>query len=264
MKFSVARSAGDKFLMHHQSDFEQLIQHVFSIVLSEQAAAENKNVSPQASFFIWVFASINHRFRAIPMVLASPRILYNLLFNCALHDMSSVCASLAIYKAAFEERHNLGFHYSKSVVDRFNSNLMNICNLVWRSRAFLTRDANVHSRLCSESLTKELQAYLARIDLDYSLSFICGLSHNPALAALSAASIRALEDLADRPEEPLIKRHEGPVTQRSLAKLRDYGGMEVSWHDCRDEILKYLEGHGVSGIKTLMYVTIKDLMRARK
>ena len=261
---SVALSVEEKDKKHHQANLDQLIYHIFSIILSNQAAVEKNNTSPQASLFIWRYASINHKLRSTPMALPSPKILYNTLFNATLQDISSVCASLAIYKTAFEMRHNLGFHYSKDVVDRFNGNLMNVCNVIWRSRAFLGRGADAHSRMCSESLAKELQAYLAHIDLDYSLSFLFGLSHNPTLAALSAASTRALEDRADRPEEPLTVRHEGPVTQRSLAKLTDDGGLDVSWHSLRDENLKYLESHGVYGIKTLMYVTIKDLMRAIK
>ena len=264
VKILTGRSTEETVEAHLQADLKQLIHHVFSIIMSDQAAAENNHVAPQASAYIWRYASVNHKFRAVPMALPSPKILYNFLFSSALQDISSVCASLAIYKAAFEERHSLGFHYAKDIVDRFNSNLMNVCNVIWRSRAFLGHDASAHSRLCPESLAKELQAYLAQLDIDYSLSFLFGLSHNPTLTALSAASIRALEELVDRSEEPLTVRHEGPVTQRSLAKLTDEGGLEISWHDCRIEYLKYLESHGVTGIKNLMYVTIKDLMRTRK
>ena len=263
MKISEARSIEENIELHSQANLEQLVHHVFSIIMSEQAA-ENSYITAQASAYLWKYASVNHIFQAVPMILPLPIILYNFLFAFALQDISSVCASLAIYKAAFEERHKLGFHYSKDVIDRFNSNLMNVCNVMWRSRAFLGHGASIHGRICPESLAKELQAYLAHIDLDYSLSFLFGLSHNPTLAALSAASTRALEDRADRPEEPLTVRHEGPVTQRSLAKLTDDGGLDVSWHSLRDENLKYLESHGVYGIKTLMYVTIKDLMRAIK
>lgn len=263
LKISVARSTEDMHEKHHQIDLEQLINHVYLVIMSDQATASENDTIPEASMYIWRYASINYAFQVASMVLPSPTILYNFLFNSALQDISSICAILAIYKIAFEERHNLGFHYTKDVVDQFNGNLMNVCNLIWRSRAFLASDANINSHLCSDTLTRELQAYLAHIDLDYSLSFIFGLSHNPVLAALSATSFRVLEETADIPDEPLSVRHEGPVTQRSLAKLIDEGGLDISWQSYRVENLKWLNSHGVSGIKCLMYVTIKDLMRSK-
>ena len=263
LRISLARSTDDIGEKHHQADLEQLINHVYLVIMSDQAAASENDTIPEASMYVWRYASINHASRVASMVLPSPKILYNFLFNSALQDMSGICAILAIYKIAFEERHNLGFHYTKDVVDQFNGNLMNVCNVIWRSRAFLASDANINSHLCSETLAKELQSYLAQIDLDYSLSFIFGLSHNPMLAALSAASFRALEETADMPNEPLNVRHEGPVTQRSLAKLVDEGGLDVSWQSYRVNNLKWLDSHGVSGIKRLMYVTIKDLMRSK-
>ena len=263
LKISVARLIDDSSGKQHQADIEQLVNHVYLVIMSDQAAASEYDTIPEASTYIWRYASINHAFRVASMVLPSPKILYNFLFNSALQDVSGICATLAIYKIAFEERHNLGFHYTKDVVDQFNGNLMNVCNVIWRSRAFLASDANISSRLCSEGLAKELQAYLAHIDHDYSLSFIFGLPHNPMLAALSAASFRALEEAADKSDESFIVRHEGPVTQRSLAKLGDEGGLDVSWQSYRVENLKWLDSHGISGIKCLMYVTIKDLMRSK-
>lgn len=96
---------------------------------------------------------------------------------------------------------------------------------------------------------------------DLSLATAFGLSHSPLLCLQSLSYIRQLEE--DEMED-LHARHAGPVTQVSLGRLANRGGLALSWQEYRSGVLEYLEAKGFGGISDLMYNTMKNLMRARR
>ena len=61
-----------------------------------------------------------------------------------------------------------------------------------------------------------------------------------------------------------LRRHAGPVTQRSLARLGREGGVRVGWREYRVLVLEWLGGVGVGGIGELGAATMRGLMGGRE
>lgn len=73
-----------------------------------------------------------------------------------------------------------------------------------------------------------------------------------------------MEDAAaEADEEAVVMRHEGPITQKSLAQLARDGGVKVDWRAYRVAVLKWLEGMGVGGLRELGEATMKGLMNGQ-
>ncbi|KAL1877621.1 hypothetical protein VTK73DRAFT_8445 [Phialemonium thermophilum] len=146
----------------------------------------------------------------------------------------------------------------------FNGFLMDICNCIWRAKAFGTTDANARGCQVSRVVVSSLQQYLAAADPESPLSSAFDVSHSPALCLQSLYYIRGLEDTAVAEKDGYLQeRHGGPVTQKSLVALRHRGGLELSWQEYRLGVLRHLEENGFGGISTLMYNTMKNLMQAK-
>lgn len=155
--------------------------------------------------------------------------------------------------------------YPKEYVNHFNGFLMDICNCLWRSRAFNTTDTNALGCLLPPPLLPKFTSYVSSLDTGLTLPSLFTLSYSPVLCNLSISYLRELEDKADEEAEGGIKiRHAGPVTQKSLVTLGKEGGLQLSWADYRLGVLTYLERRGAKGVGELMYNTMKHLMTARE
>lgn len=137
---------------------------------------------------------------------------------------------------------------------------MDVCNLLWRSRAFNTTDTNALGCFLPFPVLQSLRAYTDGLAPPQTLSTLFSLSHNISLGALSIAIFRELEDKAVESGDEVRTRHAGPITQRTLAALSMEGGVAVSWADYRLEVLKWLADRGAEGIRQLMFCTMKLLI----
>ena len=165
--------------------------------------------------------------------------------------------------------------YPRHYVNEFNGFLMDICNLIWRARAFNTADTNALGCLLPPPVYLALRSYLDdSVAPPQSLLQLFSLSYHPALAALSIASFRDMEDRIIEAEERqdrmdvdgadrLRVRHAGPVGQRSLALLGPEGGIKLGWTEYRLEVLNWLAERGVGGVGELMFCTMKLLMTGK-
>ncbi|MCJ1472792.1 hypothetical protein MMC13_001441 [Lambiella insularis] len=193
-------------------------------------------------------------------------IVYLLIFhNPTLATLSRLCSILAIYKRTFEAAMSKGsagaiHEYPRDYVNHFNGFLMDICNLLWRSRAFNTSDTNALGCLISPAMWPSLHTYLDALMPPHVLATTFSLSHNISLSALSTSSFRSLEDRAVAEGNLLRTRHAGPVTQKSLEALAIDGGIRFGWADYRLEVLNWLGDRGVGGVGELMFCTMKHLM----
>jgi centromere protein I len=213
-------------------------------------------------------------------------LIYTLHFSPSLSTLSRLCAILAIYKRAFESAMSKAApaatgpsnsagptpqteSYPKDYVNLFNGFLMDICNCVWRTRAFNKADTNALGCLLPPPLLPILTTYVAKLDTGLALPSLFSLSYSPVLCNLSISYVRELEDkeVVEAPEgtmTPIQIRHAGPVTQRSLLQLEKDGGLKLAWQNYRLGVLRYLEAKGVMGVGELMYNTLKHLMTARE
>lgn len=193
-----------------------------------------------------------------------PLLVYILFLGPSLAVVSRLCGILATYKRAWAVVTTPGAKREMSKLESlqvkvFNGFLMDICNCLWRGRAFSTTDTNAQGCRIPEPAQAALRTYIHAADSDLSLETAFGLSHSPLLCLLSDAYVKQLEE--DEMED-LRARHAGPVTQRSLGQLAKRGGLNLSWQDYRSGVLSYLESKGFPGIPELIRSTMKSAGRA--
>ncbi|KAF2840275.1 Mis6-domain-containing protein, partial [Patellaria atrata CBS 101060] len=249
-------------------DLSQFIEHVNGVVLSAFASI-GTHYSPTSNALLFYERiaqsfrkSVNSRSQALRIIIPSSQIVYLLLLSSSLTDVSQLCSALTLYKQAFEVSVESSISYSREYTGLFNGYLMDTCNLLWRSRAFVTTDQNSLGCQFPEHLVPVLGAYISDIDNEYAIGSIFGLSNNFLICALSAATIRSQEDQVEASESELVIHHTGPVTQKSLLALGGAGGLQITWKQYRIHVLHWLVGRGIPGIKNLMYATMKDLMNS--
>jgi centromere protein I len=197
-------------------------------------------------------------------------LIYTLQFTDSLSTISRLCAILALYKRAFEvamspkpiESSALNqLSYSKEYVNHFNGFLMDVCNCLWRSRAFNSSDPNALACLMAPAVTQLLSKYVTNINTSMSLATLFSFSFSPVFCLLAISYVRELED---RAEDEIDIRHPGPPTSKSLLQLEKDGGLKLPWPDYKLGVLHHMENKGVNGVGELMYNTMKHLMTARE
>lgn len=140
---------------------------------------------------------------------------------------------------------------------------MDICNLLWRSRAFNRIDPNALGCLLPPAVLPHLADYTSSLKPPYLLNTSFSLSFHSVLAGLSNAAMREIEEeeiAAAQGEKQVRVRHAGPVTQKSLLVLAREGGVVVGWKDYRLAVLTWLEKRGLRGLAEFMGCTMKGLM----
>ncbi|KAI9786901.1 MAG: hypothetical protein M1839_005132 [Geoglossum umbratile] len=247
---------------------QRLAAHADLLSLTTLVASDSSipSISAVLSFYECVANAITHisNSKLLRICVPGDTIVYLLTFNGDAMSLSRLCAILAKYKRAFEASMTTaapGEGYPRDYVNHFNGFLMDICNCLWRNRAFNKEDTNALGCLLPDSILPALrEAATAR---GYILPTLFSLSHSEALCALSITCFRELEDHAAEANTAIRVRHAGPVTQRSLTLLGNDGGLKISWGDYRLEVLKWLEEKGLVGIGELMYNTLRQLMLAK-
>ncbi|EXF81045.1 hypothetical protein CFIO01_10529 [Colletotrichum fioriniae PJ7] len=200
--------------------------------------------------------------------IANPpaQLIYLLFFSHSLANVSRLSTVLAIYKKGFEMAmsRRQPTTYAPSYVNHFNGYLMDICNCLWRGKAFNDGDKNALGCLSAGPVTQRLRRYVEDLGMDLALPTLFGFSYSPLLSLQAIESIRELEDreLAAN-EQAISTRHAGPVTSSSLARLADARGLRITWSEYRIIVLRALEGKGLGGIPSLMKNTMKVLMSSK-
>ncbi|KAK1775782.1 Mis6-domain-containing protein [Copromyces sp. CBS 386.78] len=214
----------------------------------------------------------------IPITIPPSLLIYTLHFSHSLEVVSRLCGILATYKRAWESvmvstspSARPLFAEERQQITTFNAFLMDLCNVLWRGRAFAVSDANAKGCLVPRALEAALRGYLKKVEPDGELVLgsVFGLSHSPVLCLQSISFLRELEDRElegemDISDRGLRARHAGPVTQQSLVALAGKGGLEISWQEYRAGVLRYLDERGFKGVPELMYNTMKNLMKGRQ
>ncbi|KAK1599418.1 Mis6-domain-containing protein [Colletotrichum navitas] len=200
--------------------------------------------------------------------IANPpaQLIYLLFFSHSLANVSRLCAVLATYKKGFETAmsRRQPTIYAPSYVNHFNGFLMDICNCLWRGKAFNDGDKNALGCLNARSVTLRLQRYVEDLGMDLALPTLFGFSYSPLLSFQAIECVRELEDREQAANEDAIStRHAGPVTANSLARLAEARGLRITWSEYRIIVLRALESKGLSGIPALMKNTMKVLMSSK-
>jgi centromere protein I len=233
-----------------------------SVILSLPADGGARVTSSIVSFYeLLSTSSIPH---VIPIILPPMRLVYHLVQSSSADIVSRTCGMIGNYKRAFDEHPKPVKHYYPSeVTDGLNWCLRDVYNLFWVARSLTVVDQKSIGMYCSPSLRSSLNNYLSSLDREYAIGNAFGLSHNPWLASMSSAAWHALEEQEINREgydRSSIKRHQGPVSQQSLAVLRN-GGVSVDWdtNGYKVFVLNWLAEKGLGGLRELMFATVTDL-----
>ncbi|KAE8447373.1 hypothetical protein EG329_010787 [Mollisiaceae sp. DMI_Dod_QoI] len=248
---------------------KSLMEHVSGLSLAIiQTSMGVDTLSTVLDFYERAASSIIHpRLKTVVRISLPPtEVIYTLHFTSSLAILSRLCALLAIYKKAFEyamspKNASKQGSYASAYVNNFNGFLMDICNCLWRSRAFNTVDPNARGCLLDSNIHLALSKYVSELDNSLSLPTLFTFSFSPLLCLLAISYVRELEDGA---MDDIERRHAGPVTQISLKQLEKDGGIKLAWPDYRLGVLHYLERREVLGVGELMYNTMKHLMPSRE
>ncbi|GKT84560.1 mis6 domain-containing protein [Colletotrichum tofieldiae] len=200
--------------------------------------------------------------------IANPpaQLIYLLFFGHSLANVSRLCAILATYKKGFETAmsRRQPTTYAPSYVNHFNGFLMDICNCLWRGKAFNDGDKNALGCLNARPVTLRLQRYVEDLGMGLALPTLFGFSYSPLLSFQAIECIRELEDREQAADDDAISaRHAGPVTASSLARLAEARGLRITWSEYRIIVLRALESKGLGGIPALMKNTMKVLMSSK-
>jgi centromere protein I len=247
-----------------------LIEHVHTLVLTIALSTfENRTAADLAILdFLEVTADLTTHpdiLRSLRLTMPRRSLVYILHFSPSLPVVSRLCDVVATYKRSLGTIMTRSAEVSveDSVVIRlFNGLLMDLCNCLWRVRAFSSSDTNAQGCHVFPTVTDALGAYAAMVDPDTPLVSMFDLSHSPVLCLQSLECIRELEDLelAETDADRLKERHGGPVTNKSLIALRSRGGLNLTWQEYRLAVLRHLEDKGFVGVPRLMFNTMKLLM----
>ncbi|KAI0012779.1 Mis6-domain-containing protein [Xylariaceae sp. FL0662B] len=196
------------------------------------------------------------------IVIPPSPLVYILNFSSFPTTTSRLCAILARYKEGFQQASRT--EYTTEYINEFNGFLMDMCNCLWRSRAFNHTDTNSHGCLVPEPLVQDLSSYVEGLNMGGSLSTLFSLSYSPLLGLSAISYFRELENgELERGTGELNARHAGPVTRTSLKSFANSGGLTVSWDEYRLGVLVYLEQKGMDGVGRLMYNTMTNLIKKR-
>ncbi|KAF2432215.1 Mis6-domain-containing protein [Tothia fuscella] len=243
--------------------YQDLVQHVSNLALSALATSEASGSAVIGFYEVVVYFARDNvtKYPQLPILGPPSQVVYLLLMSPHLSVSSRICTVIATYKQTLANKTNRTMKDAEPV----NGYLMDVCNLLWRSRALemaSNDDPSAQGCLCPAELTKSFQAYLTALDRDYRIQMIFGLSFNPTMSSLSRSAFDALQDAEDTSTDEALHRHAGPVTERSLGVLGYEGGMKISWKQCRVNMLQWMDERGIAGIKGLLFATMRNLMNA--
>lgn len=255
------------------SSIADLQDHVDNLALTiSQTSTSNTTAAHHAIIdFYEVTATITAHpniLKSLRLTIPPPSLVYILHFSPSLAVVSRLYDVVATYKRALQTiTHYLSelSPLSHAGLKIFNGFLMDICNCLWRLRAFSATDTNAQACRVAAPVVDALEAYAAVVDPDTPLTIMFDVSHSPVLCLQSLECVRELEDIElAETDGDLRERHGGPVTPKSLVALRNRGGLNLAWKEYRLAVLSHLEERGFVGVPNLMYVAMKILLHSRE
>ncbi|KAG0355950.1 hypothetical protein BGZ54_000905 [Gamsiella multidivaricata] len=148
--------------------------------------------------------------------------------------------------------------YSREYVILFNSFVMDICNFLWRNRAFNKTDKNSRGFLIDQGTIGHTKQ--ACMEGGLSMSNMFSLTHSIAFSGYSARFLRSLEDRENVPEEKYLR---APASSPALKDMMAKGGLDMTFDDYRLQYLEHLEKRGFEGISQFLFDCITNLLQRK-
>ncbi|KAF9952818.1 hypothetical protein BGZ65_005041 [Modicella reniformis] len=267
------------------------IDHVDSIS-SVALEVERDHIAVQhgvLSFFDLVSSLIGTYEMPLAVVIPDSTIVYRCFLSDSGMSVSRICGIVYQYKKAFhvfEQEQQLQYDilvqtqlsrsdagddqaaelpvaleipgYGHEYVALFNSFVMDICNFLWRSRAFNKSDKNARGFLMDQGTIGHIRQVC--MDGGLSMNNMLSIMHSTALSGYSARFLRSLEEEENVPME---KRLKAPVSVPALKDVVAKGGLNMTFEEYRIRYLDYLEQHGFDGVYQFLIDSITNLLQRK-
>ncbi|KAJ8115692.1 hypothetical protein OPT61_g2723 [Boeremia exigua] len=234
-----------------------------SLLVGLPSVTESEVVSSILAY--WELLSASSKPHIVPIFLPPMHLVYFLMQSPSVDVVSRTCGIIGSYKQAFDAHPRpVKNYYPSEVTDGLNWCLRDVYNLFWVARGLVATEHKSLGMYCDPFLRASLNTYLNDLDREYAVGHAFNLSNNAWLASMSSAAWRRLENQKiDREghDRGRVKRHVGPVSQQSLAALRN-GGVTVDWdgpNGYKVFVLNWLAERGLGGLRELMFATVTDL-----
>jgi centromere protein I len=268
-----ARTA-DRTLFAYYTSLSSLLDHIATLALS--AIVSSPIAGPSVTRYYDTVATVTQTLidstrssNPIPIALPPPHLFYLIIFSPSLTALSTLLSALSSFKVVVERAIKRPLPSSasstfstavsnanSSVLSSLNAYLLDAANLLWRSRALAPDPPANTACMVPDATRKALMAHLPDIRRHYSVPLVFGLTGHVLLSGAAHVAWRKLEDeMMEMDQDRMAidgevqRRHNGPVSQRSLAALVTDGGISADWRDVRERMVKYLEQNGVDGIE---------------
>ncbi|OAA66085.1 Mis6 domain-containing protein [Cordyceps fumosorosea ARSEF 2679] len=200
-------------------------------------------------------------------------LIYLLVLSQSLATVARLCRIMASYKRGFETAMKVragagttvdASSYSQDEVNRYNGNLLDIVNLLWRMHAFGVERGDVEQGCMLPAAARErLGRYAAAADRGVvTLAAALSLSYSPVLCLQSSEALRALEVRRIAADEAVETRHAGPASQESLRRLATSGGIRLGFNGYRASVLEALRAKGMPGVEELLKASMPSAAKA--
>lgn len=256
----VLSSPAQQFLKDSVSHFATLSA---SLVQSTPSHMAHEVVSAILAY--WELLSTSSKPHVVPILLPPMHLVYHLMQSSSADVVSRTCGIIGKYKQAFDAHPRpVKYYYPSEVTDRLNWCLRDVYNFFWVVRGLVVAENKSIGMYCDPALRSSLNDYLTDLDPELGIGHTFNLSNNAWLASMSSAAWQALEEREiDRQKlnRGSFQRHAGPVSQQSLAALRN-GGVNVDWEGANGykvHVLNWLAERGLGGLRELMFATVTDL-----
>ncbi|KTW28627.1 uncharacterized protein T551_02477 [Pneumocystis jirovecii RU7] len=193
------------------------------------------------------------------IILPSSHIIYQCFFSGNGMSLSRTCGLIVGYKAAFDyhEKSEIKSIYHRDIVDYFNSFVMDFCNCLWRNRAFNKQDKNALGCQLSDEIIATLKSMAEMQGIFFGSVF--SITHGTVFARWSAETLRDLENASTT----IVKKHVGPVSNTSLKRWAEEGGLQISLNDFRVLVLNKLQEKHYTGVYDFLYSSMASLKERR-
>jgi centromere protein I len=179
-----------------------LIDYVNQLTLTLTQTSPTVGTSLDILDFYETAATLYSEVKLLPhleVTIPPPLLVYLVYFSPSLAVVSRLCGILATYKRAWEAVMSPAVPRELTPRERghinvFNGFLMDLCNCLWRGRAFSTSDVNAQGCRIPQNVQAALETYLRAADPGLALGSAFGLSHSPLLCLQSLSYVQQLEE----------------------------------------------------------------------
>ena len=165
-----------------------------------------------------ILISLTTKHKIIHINLPSHRLIYRCIFSGQAEVISRLAGLMRTYKMAYEiyekAGEDAGVVYTRESINHFNSYVMDMCNCLWRNRAFNLQDSNATGLGIPPDIIEAMKTDADRREMS-PLGSLFGVISGESFSRYALDYLRTKEDES----LDITVRHVGPPTTHSMQQL---------------------------------------------